>query len=285
MTWLILALTTAFSLSTADALTKRALRGTDELVVAWVRQGYSLPFLVLPLFFIPIPQLDRTFWLTLAALLPLEITALILYVRAIRVSPLSLSIPFLALSPVFIIIIAFLLLGERPSGAGLLGVALIAGGAWTLNASASREGLLGPMRAIAREPGSVLMIIVALIYSVTSTLGKVAVLHSGPVFFGLFYPFILTLILTAALAARGKMRLAASRPWTFLSIGFFTAAMIVTHFIAISLTQVAYMISVKRTSLIFSVIYGRVLFGEEKVTERLAGSVVMAAGVALIALG
>jgi drug/metabolite transporter (DMT)-like permease len=44
------------------------------------------------------------------------------------------------------------------------------------------------------------------------------------------------------------------------------------------------MISVKRTSLIFSVIYGRLLFGEERMKERLAGATLMAGGVALIAL-
>jgi drug/metabolite transporter (DMT)-like permease len=42
------------------------------------------------------------------------------------------------------------------------------------------------------------------------------------------------------------------------------------------------MISVKRTSLVMSVIYGKFLFGEEKIRERIAGSVVMLCGVAFI---
>lgn len=284
MTWLILAFTTAFSLATADALSKRALRGTEDLVIVWVREGYALPFLALSFFFVPIPRLDPTFWLTVAVLLPLEITALFLYVRAINLSPLSLSVPFLALSPVFIVIIAFVFLGEWPSGPGLAGIFLITAGAYTLNAGASKYGVLGPIRAIASEPGSVLMIVVALIYSVTSTLGKVAINHSDPVFFGFFYPFVLTAILTVVVAYRGKLRLVGSRPGAFAAIGFFTAAMVITHFLALSLTQVAYMISVKRTSLIFSVIYGRLLFGEERMKERLAGATLMAGGVALIAL-
>ncbi len=58
--------------------------------------------------------------------------------------------------------------------------------------------------------------------------------------------------------------------------------MVLTHFIAISLTQAAYMISIKRMSLVFSVIYGRVIFKELGLKERLFGSVVMLAGAALI---
>lgn len=284
MAWIPFALLTAFSLATADALSKRRLRDTNEYVIAWVREGYALPFLVLVLLFIPIPDLDRTFWFTVLILLPLEITAILLYVKAIRVSPLSLTIPFMALSPAFIILIAFLFLGELPDLSGLVGVFLIVVGAYVLNAKMSREGLFEPIRAIGRERGSVLMIIVAFIYSITSTLAKVAVQHSSPIFFGFFYPFILTIILSCIIGYRGLFRKVVSRPMYFLVIGFFTAVMVISHFVALSLTDVVYMISVKRTSLIFSVIYGWLIFYEENIKERLIGSVIMVAGVVLIVL-
>ncbi len=284
MHWLPFALLTALSLSTADTLSKIALRDTDDTVIAWVREGYALPFLALVFLFIPVPSLDPTFWKALAALLPLEITALILYMKAIRLSPLSLCIPFMALSPVFIIIIAFIFLGERPGIIGVAGIMMIAAGAYMLNASASRYGVLGPIKAIAKEPGAVLMTVVALIYSITSTLGKVAIEHSSPLFFGFFYPLVLTSGLTVYAGARGRLKGVAAFPLRFLLIGLFTATMVISHFMALSRTQVAYMISVKRTSLIFSVIYGKIVFNEERIRERLLGSVIMVAGVVLIVL-
>jgi uncharacterized membrane protein len=280
MTWVLFALTTAFALSTADALSKRALRDTDDLVMVWVREGYALPFLALAFLFVPVPKLDTVFWLTVAGLVPLEIISLILYIKAIRLSPLSLTVPFLALSPVFIIFIAFAFLGEIPDRSGVLGIFLITVGAYMLNASA--QGVLGPIKAIFKEPGSLLMLVVAVIYSVTSTLGKVAVQHSSPVFFGFFYPFTLTIVLTIFLGARGKLGHVFSKPAVFIPIGLCTSAMIISHFIAISMTQVAYMIAVKRTSLVFSVIYGWLLFKEEKIKERLVGSGMMLAGVVMI---
>ncbi|OGP15488.1 MAG: hypothetical protein A2052_01280 [Deltaproteobacteria bacterium GWA2_54_12] len=282
MTWVLFALTTAFALSTADALSKRALRHTDDLVMVWVREGYALPFLALAFLFVPVPKLDAVFWFTVAGLVPLEIIALILYIKAIRLSPLSLTVPFLAMSPVFIIFIAFAFLGELPDRSGVIGILLITAGAYMLNASASTQGILGPIRAILKEPGSILMLVVAVIYSVTSTLGKVAVQHSSPIFFGFFYPFTLTVVLTIFLGAKGKLGHVFSKPATFIPIGLCTAAMIISHFIAISMTQVAYMIAVKRTSLVFSVIYGWLLFKEEKIKERLIGSGLMLAGVVMI---
>src|SRR3990172_2508517 len=277
--WVFYALTTDFSLATADAISKKALGRSNEYVIAWVREGYPLPFLALAFFFIDIPHLDRTFYLSLLLMIPLEIVAIILYVKAIKLSPLSLTIPFLAVSPVFIILIAFILLGELPDRSGLLGILLIVIGAYMLNIKTTKEDLLGPIKAIRKERGSLLMIIVALIYSITATLGKVAVQHSSPIFFGIFYPFLLALILSLILWGKGLLPGVLSRPKTFLAIGVFIAIMVLTHFTAISMTDVAYMISVKRASLVFSVIYGRVLFGEENTGERLIGSMLMIAGV------
>jgi len=284
VSWIFYAFLTAFSLATADALSKRAMIKENEYVIAWVRDGYALPFLLIAFIFTPVPHLDRIFWITLITLLPLELTALLLYAKAIKISPLSLTIPFMALSPVFIIFVAFIFLGEWPNLYGFIGILLITGGAYILNISATSEGFLGPIKAIGREKGSVLMIIVALIYSITSTLGKVAVEHSSPVFFGIFYPFTITFSLSIFLAVKGLLPKVFSKPSTFLPIGFFTAMMVISHFIAISMTDVAYMISVKRTSMIFSVIYGKILFGEIKIRERLAGVLLMACGVALISL-
>lgn len=276
------ALITAFSLSTADALSKRAMIKSDEYVIAWVREGYALPFVAIALFFIPIPDLDKTFWVSVLILLPLEITALILYVKAIKLSPLSLTIPFMALSPVCITVIAFFLLGERPDKSGITGIFLITIGAYLLNAKASSLGLLGPIKAIAKERGSVMMIIVAIIYSITSTIGKIAVQHSSPIFFGFFYPLLLTIALSMVVGVKGTLRQVVSRPLIFLSIGIFTAIMILSHFMAISMADVAYVISVKRTSLIFSVFYGWIIFKEVDIGERLLGSGLMLAGVVLI---
>ena len=286
MLWFYLSLATAIALSTSDVLSKIALKKSDDVIVAWARWGLASPFLLFLLFYIDIPELDSTFWIATIIALPLEIAAILLYVRAIRLSPLSLTIPFLALTPVFLILTSFLFLGELPDQKGVVGILLVACGAYLLNLKNSGKGLLAPIKVIAKEKGSLLMIVVALIYSITSNLGKIAVLHSSPLFFAIIYANMLSLILLP-MALRGKGKLFRDikvRPILFIMIGLTYGLMMVTHFSAIQLVDVAYMISVKRTSMVFSVLYGWILFKEKNIGERLLGSVVMIAGVVLITL-
>ena len=54
--------------------------------------------------------------------------------------------------------------------------------------------------------------------------------------------------------------------------------------IAINLTFVAYVISVKRTSALFSVILGKIILKEKGIKERLLGAAIMVSGVFLITI-
>ncbi len=287
MTWLYLTLVTAFSSATADTLTKRALLKEDQdpFVLAWVRMGYALPFVFsVVLLTGSFPGLDVEFLKIISVLMPFEVAGLLLYVHAIKLSPLSLTLPFLAFTPAFTLVIAFFLLGEVPSWGGLGGILLITTGAYMLHIDRLSSGLLAPVRAILRERGSRYMLLVAFIYGINSTLGKMATLASSPLFYALFYPLILTLVLTVMLLKRGGLPSVVKRPAGYLPIGFFTALVMITHFSAVVLTNTAYMIAVKRLSLLFGILYGRVVFGEEKFATRLTGGVLMVCGVFLIAL-
>ncbi len=283
--WVLFALLSAFSLATADAFSKKSLEQADEAVVAWIRFLFAVPFLIGLLFLIPIPALDWVFWKTILILLPIELLAVVLYIRAIKVSPLSLTIPFLSVTPVFLMLTSNLMLGERVDQTGAIGIGLIVLGAYLLHGHLIGRDGLAPFKAILKEQGSWLMILVAFLYSITSNLGKVAILHSSPVAFGVIYYLILTVAFAPVVWWRSRLHLPQLRTHgtIFLTIGFFEACMIVFHTLAISQTQVAYMIAVKRTSLLFSVAYGRFFFHEADIRRRFAGSLLMVIGVALIA--
>src|SRR4030042_4598594 len=167
-TWVFLALISAFTLATSDALTKKALARSNEYLVAWFRLLFSIPLLLIFWFFIHVPKIDLQFYKAFAFALPLEIIALILYIKALRISPLSLTLPFLSLTPVFLILTSYLIIGEQVSFQGGIGIIFIAVGSYTLNLHEMRRGIFEPFKAISREKGSVFMIGVALIYSITS---------------------------------------------------------------------------------------------------------------------
>lgn len=249
------------------------------------RLGYALPWLLTAFFFIPWIIPDTTFWFAFAIALPLEALAFYCYMKAIRVSPLSLAVPFLAFTPGFIILTGWIILDEKISIGGLSGIILIIAGAYFLNLSRTRYGLLEPLKSIFKEPGSRLMLLVSFIYAFTSTIGKLAIIHSNPYFFGITYNIALAIVLTLFLPAAaigGPVKTLLRRPVIGLILGALVATTIFSHMLAISLTNVAYMISLKRTSLLFGVLYGALWFKEEKITERMTGAIIMITGVFLI---
>lgn len=287
MLWILYSLLSAFSLATADTLSKKGLERADEYTIAWSRFLFSTPFLLILLFFIKIPEIDRTFWMSILLLLPLEISATILYIKAIKVSPLSLTIPFLSFTPLFLIFTSFVMLSEVPSLGGIIGIILIVTGAYTLNIDTLKRfgDLLEPFGAISKEKGSIYMILVAFIYSITSSLGKIAILHSSPIFFGVIYYITLAVAFTplALRKAEGGLKIRENL-LNYGSIGLFIALMLIFHVFAIIQTDVAYMIAVKRTNLLFSVIYGHLIFKEGRIKQRLLGSVMMLSGVSIISI-
>jgi drug/metabolite transporter (DMT)-like permease len=285
MTGFVYAFGSAVFAATSDALSKKALNGHSVLVTAWVRLAYSAPFLLPLLWFIEIPRLDRSFGTIILILIPLEIGAILLYMKALQISPLSLTVPFLSLTPVFTLLTSLLMLGEMPDLSGGFGVLLIAMGAFLMNAHLTKNGLMEPLKAILRERGSLLMVAVAFIYSITSNLGKLAIQHSSPVFMGVFYLPCVSMALLP-MAVMGGMRVAHLRSGgaLFWLIGASQAFMTLCHFKAVSMILVSYMISVKRLSLLLSVVFGGVLFQEEHLKERLFGSLTMLTGVIFILL-
>ena len=286
MSWFIYAFICALSLATADALSKKALDdNTDPYIVAWARTGYAAPFVAVLIPFIDIPTLDGTFYMATFIAVPLDIIAVLLYMKAIKVSPLSLTLPFLSLTPIFLIATSYIILGERPDQSGFVGIILVVIGAYLLNVHTVSQGFLAPFKAIAKEKGSVLMIIVAFIFSIGACLGKIAVQHSSPAFFSVIYIFLLSLFLFIIISIKSKHFLSKSisRPVPFIIIGMLIAIMIITHLTAISLIEVSYMVSVKRLSILFGVIYGIMFFKETNIKERLLGATVMVSGIIVIA--
>ncbi len=287
MDWLSLTLVSAFCIATADALTRKYLQGYSARELVMVRFGMP-GLLLLPLLALqPMPELAPGFWYWAAALIPLEVTAMLLYSQAIRDTSLSLTLPYLAFTPVFNTLTGYVLLQERVSVTGFSGILLVVFGAWLLNlehARGERFDVLAPFRAIITERGSRLMLITAALYSLTSVLGKGALAYTTPVFFGTLYYVVIgfAVIVTFSIGARTPVHVLWRRPGPHLAIGLFMGVMVLTHFFAIRDVEVAYMIAVKRTSLLFGILYSVLLFHERARFEHFLAGGLMLAGVFLI---
>jgi drug/metabolite transporter (DMT)-like permease len=288
MEWLPLTLLSAFSLASADAATKWYLSDRSARELLLVR--FTLPGLLLtPLLLLePWPDLPPVFWLWVGALIPLELLAMALYMRSIRDGAFAHTLPYLAFTPVFATFTGFWLLGESISLLGFGGILLVTSGAYLLNLHHAFDGgrwaLLKPLQVIITASGPRSMLLVAALYSLTSVMGKGAMRYAPPAFFGPFYFGVLGLatLLLFGLGSRHTLPVLWRRPGPNLLIGAAMAIMVVTHFLAIQQVEVAYMIALKRTSLLFGILYGALLFREARLTQHLAAGSLMVAGVFLI---
>lgn len=283
--WLPLALGAALFVALADLTVKRFFADLSPYTMCLVRWLFPLPFLAVVGLILEWPRLDSTFWLAGAAALPLELLAAFLYMQVLKICHLSLCIPLLAFTPVFLILTGWLVLGEALNRAGLVGLALVAGGSYFLGLGSARFAWWEPLAALARERGARLMLAVAALYSLTSALGKLAILHSEPAFFGVFYPAVVGGSMLAAYPF-SRVReggILASRWLLGLLVGVAVTGEILCHVFGMSLAPAAYLIGVKRLSILFSVILGGLLLQERPFLPRLVAAALMVTGVALIA--
>ena len=276
-------------MSTGETLSKLLMRDNDEWTTGTAMVVLALPFLLPLLVGRGTLPLSRDLMVLIAIQIPFEVLAYYLYLSAIRTTPLSLSVPYLSFTPIFTILTAALLLQESISTQGFLGILMVTAGAYVLNIERYVHHPLAPLKAIFKSSGSRRMLMVALIWSLTSTLGKKGVQLSDPMFFGVFYMTTLSIPMLAIAGWRIKRNAATvnlkgrNSIWLMLG-GLATALSMIAHFHAIQLAPVSYMISVKRTSLVFSVLYGGLIFKEEQIGRRLLGTSIMLSGAVILYL-
>ncbi len=282
--WVFLSLFTALSLSFSDAFLKLGSKDSSPLFLTAGRLFYAL-LIIIPFAVIVNEKIwpEKGYWLVFFSALPIEMLATFLYVKAIKVSPLSLTLPFLSLTPVFLTVIPKILLGEGLSYPGLMGVFSIAIGGYLLNFDRSVQSIMDPFYAIGREKGSLYMIIVAILYAVTSTLGKKAITLSSPAYFACTYFIALAVSFNLICRLFCKDSPKKKNKYIFVS-GLLYGIMIISHMYAISITKVAYMISLKRFSLIFGILLGYIFFKEKNLKSHLLGGSFMLAGFVMITL-
>ena len=275
-------------MATEDALVKRFFGhlGTYQMTLFPVL--YSLPFFLMAIPFAPWPdEITPGLVWSFIFIMVTWVPTYIMFIKAIRISPMSLTIPFLSFVPVFAALTGYVLLDEAPSAWGGAGIALVVIGSYLLNLDKARNGdIWGPFRAMVHEPGSRLMFILAVVWGVAATVGRMAVIESSAMFFGVYlYVFFNPVVALAAVALGGRRTTAPlfRMPVKGLIVGLLFFGHAILHHVAISMVQAAYMLSVKRLNVVVAVFYGWLLFKEKHIGQRLFAVLIMFLGVVLIA--
>ncbi len=286
MEWVGFSFLTALFESLKDVLGKKSLEKCNEYIVAWALRLYALPFLLPLLFFTKEIVLGSGFWIALVTGGTLNLITTVLYMKALKASELSVTVPMVTFTPLFLLLTSPIMVGEFPPLVGILGILLIVFGSYLLHLKEKHKGILAPFKAIITGKGPRLMLVVAFIWSITSNIDKLGIQNSSVVLWAVAIHIfiIITMVPLVLITARSSMHQLVKQRNVLIPLGFIDALKYFFQLAALQFTLVAYVISIKRTSAILCVIWGALIFKEKGLKERLTGSVIMMLGVLLITL-
>lgn len=216
----------------------------------------------------------------------LNVAANFAYFRAFQLSPLSVTLPMLSLTPVFSALFGAAVLSEAVTARGAAGILAVVAGAYVLSTSRVGEGAERRLRI---ERGSVVMGAVALCWSATLLLDKLALRHASPP--------VHALVLNAGTAIGACAALAVGRQLGTLrgvrgSVGLLLLAVacgvgaLGAQLVAIQSVSIGQVETLKRgVGGALAVVWGRAFFAEPVRARKLAAIALQAAGVAMLLLG
>ncbi len=231
------------------------------------------------------PALPRAAWPYVLAAGLAQAAYTLTLTRAYRVGDFSLVYPLArGAAPALLALWATLFLGERPSAAGLLGLALLLLGLLVVGGAFGRE--VGPARP--SRDAVVAALGVALWISIYSAIDGAAVQIAAPITYTVF-EFIATTLLVAPLMLRRYRPDAIAREWRaswrrIVLVGLLMRLAYGMVLLAYSRGHVSYAGAIREVSVVFAALIGWRWLGEGFGRARLAGALLIFAGILAIAL-
>lgn len=216
------------------------------------------------------------------------LAANLIFLKALQLSPLSLTIPALSLTPVITTFFGIWFLKEYPTTVQAVGIGLVCLGVLLTSLRAASQESPGLTRRLRREPGIPLMVIVAVLWSLNGPIHKELLDSASVPMHALFQLSASTILLLLWLLVFGKRLQAMPPTKSFMWAGAASGAGALAYgsqLLAFEVTLVAIVESVKRVvGQISALALGKLAF-REPITRAKTGAVaVLCAGVPLILL-
>ncbi|MCS6905859.1 MAG: DMT family transporter [Bacteroidia bacterium] len=283
--WILLALSSSLFESLKNLWSKKALEeGAPALMVAFATRFVS------GLFFFPLvlPQLqsleaNNQWWKWLLIGAALNALNVFWFMRALAKGALSSTEPIMNFTPFFLLLTASFFLKEYPTLGGIVGMIFILLGAWLLNHKPGFR-FWQPFMELLQAPGPRLMLGVAFVASLTTLFDKKGILLTSPLVWTCAVNFTISFFYLVVLVFQQKLQLLFqfhNNKWLLLA-ALANGLSSLCQMAALSLALTAYVISLKRTSAIFSLFWGYYFLKEFLTLNQLVGVLVMIAGVLII---
>lgn len=287
MEWWVVALASAFFSATAAILEKKILFKEKALSMTLILGFFNL-ILAMPFFFFVDYAAVSTLALSVLFMKSvLAAAAFICVMRAIKNLEISKALPMLVLTPGFVALFAFIILGESLKLIEVFGMVLLLVGTYILQLK-GRTKILDPARRLLDRRGNYYILSALLIFTVTSILDK-ALLKNFKLplnaFFGFQHLFFAIVFMFLTAIHFRDVDLKKSFKFSGKLIGLLAIMTIVyrySYLYAVKIAPVSLVLSIKRISVFFAVLIGGLYFRDENLLRRLVATVIMIVGAILI---
>ncbi len=287
--WFLFVLIAAVSHSFYGLFSKKAvsLSNLPKPLIIFFASLFTSFILFSISFFSGFPEIGDKFFEAVLITGILNIISAFLLLRAYEISELSSVFPMLLLTPVFLIGTSYFILGEKVSMFGIIGIVITLLGLFIVESGASK--ILDGQNKSNIIKGALLGAMVAFIFSISTNFDKMATLNSSALFAGASVNLLIALGVLPILIYRSRkisfVEIGVKKFLPLFALGIFSASTSAFHNLALGIGLVSYTILIKRTSVLFGVLWGILFLKEKNLLPKIIGSLVAISGIALILLG
>jgi uncharacterized membrane protein len=247
-------------------------------------------FTTLPIFFLLLKNWELP--ITALPFLVVSSVAEVLYFlslgKAYELGDLSIVYPLARSSPLFLVVLTVIVLNESISAYGWIGIASIIIGIYVIHMEQlSIRDFLKPLISL-RSRASQYALLTALCTSVYSISDKLGVTAVSPIAYALWLDIFITLFLTPIVLVRqgwtSMLHEFKNHGFIIIGSGFLMRIGYILVLIAMSFTQVSYILSVRQVSIVIGVALGVRVLSESYGKIRLLGSSIILFGIVILGL-
>jgi drug/metabolite transporter (DMT)-like permease len=288
MSWFAVALISALLSAFAAITQKKVLYKLGALEFSFILSIVNLIFSIPFFFFIDYETINTLNLSILFAKSIIGVAAFLCVMIALKNLEISNALPLLALTPGFVAVFAFLLLGESLKAIEVIGLIFLIAGTFILESKNLKEFIF-PKNVLIKLKYHRFIIIALFLFTASSILDKLLLikLNLSPISLTAFQHIYFAVIFsTVYLIFKTKEASPVSVQkdnlgWIAL-ISVLTIGYRYTQIVAVSLASVALVLAIKRTSVFWATVIGGKLFNDKDLLKRSIAAILILIGAILI---
>jgi len=294
MLWFSIALLSSFLSAFAAITQKKVLFNRDALEFSFILSIINLIFSIPFFFFIDYSTIN-TFNITILFIKSIiGVAAFLCVMTALKNLQISNALPLLALTPGFVAVFAFILLGESLKTAEVLGLISLIVGTYILESKNLKE-IFSPFAVFIKSKYHHYILLALLLFTASSILDKLLLvrLNLSPIsltafqhlFFAILFAavYVLFLLYNNENIHEKTLEIFQKKDLGWIAlISILTIGYRFTQIVAVKLASVALVLAVKRTSVLWATIIGGKIFKDSNLLKKTIAVIFILLGAILI---